>query len=115
MERLTGRFTNGEAYCKNITHASTNNVDNRTFVEHAIEKLADYEDAEEQGLLYRKVWMIECFCHKPSDCDGDCEYCHMNELEVNEEIIKCSDFDETKHYNTKEEAENKLASMQKGE
>jgi len=51
MERLTGRFTNGEAYCKNITYASTNNADNRTFVEHAIEKLAQYEEMEDAGLL----------------------------------------------------------------
>ena len=77
----------------------------------AVNKLGAYEDAEEQGLLYRKIWFINCFCYMPGDCDGDCKYCDMCELEVDDDIIKCSDFNETKHYKTKEAAEQKLAEM----
>ena len=79
-----------------------------------VEEFKAYKDAEEQGLLYMKVYVLEDFCHKPKDCEGDCEFCSGNELCIDSEYILYSEFDKTKHFKTREKAEAKLAEMQKG-
>ena len=45
--RFTNRYSNGKAFIMNCALQTTNGI------EDAIEKLADYEDLEEQGLLLR--------------------------------------------------------------
>lgn len=77
-------------------------------------ELQAYKDKEEQGLLYRKVYMIKPSCYKPKDCDGDCDVCPSNGLEVDSEIILFSQYDKEKHYDSASEAEEALARM-KGE
>jgi hypothetical protein len=103
MERVTKRAENGKAYMVESFASLT------TGIWLAIDKLADYEDAEEQGLLVR----IECHCKDCKHVDfagcknGTC-YCYMNECYMNE-----NDFCKyAERY--KEEAEQKLAEM-KGE
>ena len=89
MKRLTRRFENGRAYRhRGVTPAE------------AIQKLAEYEDAEEQGLLVRLpcklgdtvYWIMECSClnidgvyskcefygYEP-DYGADCEICNRPE------------------------------------
>lgn len=97
MERLTERFSNGQAAvygcgnnCKHdFKYCETYNENCPTMVE-LYEKLAAYEDAEEQGLLIRvpsrKVWessgdavyyiydyeIVECInCGISVDCEGN--------------------------------------------
>ena len=74
-------------------------------------KLKSLEDKQEQGLLYRKVYMIKPSCYKPRDCEGDCDVCPSNELEVDSEIILYSQYDKEKHYDSAWEAEEALAKM----
>lgn len=47
MERLTERFSDGTPFIPNIVMQLTNGI------QSVISKLADYEDAEEQGLLLK--------------------------------------------------------------
>ena len=51
MDRLTKKFTNGEAYCEEIEDVGIKGLNAPTYVGKAVNKLADYEDAEEKGLL----------------------------------------------------------------
>lgn len=51
MERLTKKFTDGGAYCEEIENVGIEGINAPTYVGKAVDKLADYEDAEEQGLL----------------------------------------------------------------
>ena len=60
MERLTERFENGQVgtlgcgnNCKYNYRYCDNALENCPTIEKIFEKLADYEDAEEQGLLLR--------------------------------------------------------------
>lgn len=52
MERLTMRITGGKSVCEASEHCD-NTCDKCLHLDRMIKKLADYEDAEEQGLLLR--------------------------------------------------------------
>ena len=71
MKRLTRRFENGRAYRhRDVTPAE------------AIQKLAEYEDMEEQGLLVRLpcklgdtvYWIMECSCRNIDGVYSKCEF-----------------------------------------
>lgn len=136
MKRLTERFSNGQAavagcgsqcqhgfiYCENIPDE---NRCSREWslcpaIDEILEKLAEYEDAEEQGLLYRKIFFIEDYCHKPSDCPLICEDCFDNYLEVKDRVVEINrihiygEIGKTVFF-TKEEAEQALERMKKNE
>ena len=51
MERLTKRLADGTAYTGALINASIKGVTYPTYIGKAADKLAAYEDAEEQGLL----------------------------------------------------------------
>lgn len=51
MERLTKKFTDGTFYCEDIEDVGIEGINAPTYVGKAVNKLADYEDAEEQRLL----------------------------------------------------------------
>ena len=53
MERLTQRLADGTAYTGALINASIKGVTYPTYIGKAADKLAEYEDAEEQGLLLR--------------------------------------------------------------
>ena len=60
MERLTKRFTDGTYYCEDIEDVGIKGINAPTYVGKVVDKLAGYEDLEEQGLLLRlpcKNWM----------------------------------------------------------
>lgn len=135
MERLTARAKSNnyiwclydcEEICENCKH-----------LDNMIEKLAEYEDAEEQGLLLRlpckvgdTVWSLDNYCNECYDYD---DYCHrdcknpkyrlqkhiVRRLEVTENGIYICSFDRHEMYGklgetiflTKEEAEQALAKM----
>lgn len=53
MERLTRKLSDGTAYTGAVIDASIADVNYPTYIGEAVDKLAAYEDAEEQGLLLR--------------------------------------------------------------
>lgn len=53
MDRLTKRFTDGGAYCEEIIDVGIKGVNYPTYVGKAVDKLAEYEDLEEQGKLLK--------------------------------------------------------------
>lgn len=53
MKRLTNRYSNGEAFIMNCTLQTTNGI------EDIIEKLAYYEDLEEQGFILKAPCRID--------------------------------------------------------
>lgn len=53
MERLTKRLADGTAYTGALINASIKGVTYPTYIGKAADKLAAYEDAEEQGLILR--------------------------------------------------------------
>lgn len=53
MERLTKQFTDGTYYCEEVEDVGIEGINAPTYVGKAVNKLAEYEDAEEQGLLLR--------------------------------------------------------------
>lgn len=89
MERLTERFSNGQAAvrgcgdnCKHdFRYCKDQYGDCPTMIE-LYEKLAEYEDAEEQGMLKHLpckvgdiVYEIAGYCW---DCGEQTDYCHLN-------------------------------------
>ena len=64
MERLTKRFTDGTYYCEDIEDVGIKGINAPTYVGKVVDKLAGYEDLEEQGLLLR------LYCNV-----GDTVYC----------------------------------------
>jgi hypothetical protein len=70
----------------------------------ALDKLKEYQELEKQGLLYRKVYYVDTECSHPSDCDGVCEYCDSNKLEVKSDIIRLRDIESSKYFLTEEDA-----------
>ena len=64
MERLTKRFTDGTYYCEDIEDVGIKGINAPTYVGKVVDKLASYEDLEEQGLLLR------LYCNV-----GDTVYC----------------------------------------
>lgn len=131
MERLTERFENGQVgtlgcgnNCKYNYRYCDNALENCPTIAKIFEKLADYEDAEEQGLLLRlpckvgdTVWNYSYFglmkykvmhlgFNKNGDLYFDCE-CGVAYA------IRCyiEDFSKTV-FLTKAEAEAKLKEME---
>lgn len=123
MERLTKKFTDGNAYCEEIEDVGIKGINYPTYVGKAVDKLADYEELEEQGLLLRlpckvgeTVWYIG---------DDDSIYpvkiieisILNSDMSYNGYFMKCTyefdinDFGKTV-FLTKEEAEQKLKEME---
>ena len=127
MERLTEKFDDGEVFCGKIGAVEDIGIDETIFVGELVDKLAEYEQAEEDGLLLRlpcpigttvyivnHYWIdeghicgiaesddVDCFCYKVY-CDPD--YYDM---------VALVEFNKT-WFLTKAEAEQALAKM-KGE
>ena len=84
-----------------------------------LEELKQYRIAEEQGLLYRKIFYIGDYCHQPGDCPLNCEYCSDNYLEVKDSVVEINrnhiygEIGKTV-FLTKGEAEQALARMENG-
>ena len=53
MERLTEKFDDGEVFCGKIGAVEDVGIDETIFVGELVDKLAEYEQAEEDGLLIR--------------------------------------------------------------
>ena len=53
MERLTEKFDDGEVFCGKIGAVEDVGIDETIFVGELVDKLAEYEQAEEDGLLKR--------------------------------------------------------------
>ena len=102
---------------------------NYYLVGSAIDKLAEYEDAEEQGLLLRLPYNIATcgVVYYVDEKDGEIYHLQADSIRVSKMMISnrflyevdnfefvYEDFGKTV-FTTKEEAEQKLASMQKGE
>lgn len=79
MERLTKRLADGTAYTGALINASIKGVTYPTYIGKAADKLADYEDANEQGLLLRLP------CKEAYAQSGDCVY-----LVYDDEVIECT-------------------------
>ena len=87
-----------------------------------IERLAEYEDLEEQGLLLRlpckvgdTVYSLDRFCGGSSDCPSrPCKECPDHQLEIYERKFALKDIPEFGKtiFLTKEEAEQKLNEME---
>ena len=104
MERLTERFSDGEAFIPNRIMQLTNGMQN------VIRKLAEYEDAEEQGLLLRlpcrfgdTVWWIA------PNCVG--EPSMVLDTKFDDSMINRLNWFGKVFFTTKEEAEQALAKM----
>ena len=126
MERLTKKFTDGGAYCDvGIEDIGIEGINAPTYVGKAVNKLAEYEDAEEQGLLLRLLCKVGTPVYGINqDCGGDtldcrcmdCEDCRYLYTYVEQrafDTYMCDEIGKTV-FLTKEEAEQKLAEM-KGE
>lgn len=141
MERLTERFENGQAAvlgcgnnCKYDYKYCNNHLEDCPTITEIYEKLATYEDAEEQGLLLRlpckvgdKIYQISENFIEPctvetiflSDCvDEDGNHCNMAEIHYDRydcpytmDEIYFTDIGKTV-FLTQEEAENKLKEME---
>ena len=125
MERLTER--NGK-YVEYSDENYNDSVDNYTMLDKCLQKLADYEDAEEQGLLFRlpckvgdTVWEVEEIPpHIITECKVDkfatdeAGVMYINYHSDNFGAKRYLDAFGDTLFLTKEEAEQKLASMQKG-
>lgn len=94
MERLTRRLNNNKivAIKGDSCNYSANSFDcqlseGRKRLKTALEKLADYEDLEEQGLLVRLPCKVgtEVFCYFP----GDSHYtkCQIKKIEICQSIF----------------------------
>lgn len=113
MERLTKRDENG------IPHMDCNQMcadwykcnPDKCQGGRAIEKLAEYEDAEEQGLLLRLPCKVGAQVWKIKECSGGGRIPNWHEIyNVNFALELLSDFGKTV-FLTKEEAEQALAEM----
>lgn len=144
MERLTERYKDsiantvlirecGDKLCKDICDDIECSC-SKCELEKALEKLADYEDLEEQGLLVRlpvatgtNVYVVGSFL----DCIYDYEHCEATQKWKCEEYVQC-EYEKKKYYVkeikftsimknsigksiflTREEAEKKLEEMKK--
>ena len=65
----------------------------------------------EQRLLYRKVFFLVNDCRK--HCGKDCKKCQCSNFKITHSIVEFSEFDETKHFSTKDAAKKALAEIQK--
>lgn len=82
MDRLTKRFTDGGAYCEEIIDVGIKGVNYPTYVGRAVDKLAEYEDLEEQG----KLIALPCAV-------GDTVYCIMTSIKRTNPMIFSQKFD----------------------
>lgn len=64
MERYTKRFTDGSYYCEAIEDVGIEGLNNPTYVGKAVDKLAAYEDAEEEGKMCILPYPIGMPIHK---------------------------------------------------
>ena len=108
MERLTKRYDDGEAFCNKFSVIEDVGVDETILKGELIDKLAAYEDAEEQGLLLRlpfkigqKVYYIYESCIDKNLMIGSMVYSYS-----------CLDFPRN-YYENREEAEQALAEMER--
>lgn len=107
MEKITKKFSDGTFYCEDIEDVGIKGVNAPTFVGKAINKLAEYEDLEEQGLILRLPCKV-----------GDTVYSVVKDgLQIFElkfsldfYVRRMSDFGKTV-FLTKEEAEQALKQM----
>ena len=125
MERLTGRTRNfdGTGFAlESLTSDGRANLSN--FVDKVLTKLADYADAEEQGVLLRLPCKVGDVVYYINFCQGKVEEDTVMEfsLDTFDWYVRLrhskwvhSDVFKINFYLTKEEAEQKLASMQEGE
>lgn len=132
MERLTERFENGQVgtlgcgnNCKYNYRYCDNALENCPTIAKIFEKLADYEDAEEQGLLLRlpckvgdNIYIIKPYGIEEASITGISEAddidCFCFEIYIDpdcHEIIALEEFNDT-WFLTKEEAEAKLKEME---
>lgn len=111
MERLTKRIGNSVAY----SEFNSNNSDGcYEMMDNCLHKLAEYEDAEEQGELLRLPCKVGTQVWKIKKCFGGGRIPNWHEIyNVNFALELLSDFGKTV-FLTKEEAEQALAEM-KGE
>ena len=128
MERLTQRTKDGIVGNNNgVENFPLYSLYDETHLDHGLieqcfNKLAEYEDLEEQGLLLRlpcpigtTVYFVEKRCNADSAaCYGGCEKCA--DYSISSTIF---DFDMISHvgnfyFLTKEEAEQALARMENG-
>ena len=129
MEKLTYVTENGEVLFhpedlpadEGMTIAQLAKEGRIRALETIAEKLANYEQAEEQGLLLRlpckvgdTVYYLERFCGGAMDCpSGPCEDCPDHEFDIFEGEFKLTDlcyFGKTM-FLTREAAENKMKTM----
>ena len=95
MERLTKRLINGTAYTRAVTNTLIMGVNYPAYIGKAVDKLATYEDAEEQGLLLRlpckvgdTVWVVT----SPFNVFNDVEYDENMQNEVYEAFVSSVTF-----------------------
>lgn len=123
MERLTIRY-NGEKvpFCPPCIKCATR-CDECEHLDKMMYKLADYEDAEEQGLLLRLPCAIGTTVYAVvRECEGDsfecyhtCDTCTWSDTHIKEVIFDIEYIGDVGNwiFLTKEEAEQALANMQK--
>lgn len=114
MQRLTERDSYGDVYVKQHDYVT------------AADKLAEYEDLEEQGLLLRlpckvgdTAWNIRWWCEKEESVivDGKKYYRREIKHKVSKDKFSLYDYPEFGKtvFLTKKEAEAKLREMEAGE
>lgn len=121
MERLVKRIGEYMYYTQGKYPETIPAEMSRDDIRNVLRKLADYEDAEEQGLLLRlpcpigtKVYTIDYECEGDYyNCHHCCDICAWNVADVYVRIFDtwmCDDFGKIV-FLTKEEAEQKLAEI----
>ena len=120
--RFTNRYSNGKAFIMNCALQTTNGI------EDVIEKLAEYEDLEEQGriiklpckegtTIYQICYKCVCTCghtylHNTCKSPIECRKCRAVKIErwIREEIFSLSMLDRigVDFFITREEAEEAL-------
>lgn len=76
MERLTKRIADGTAYTGAVIDASIKGVTYPTYIGMAVDKLAAYEDAEEQELLLRLPCGIGTTVYEVENNTDACSECN---------------------------------------
>ena len=112
-------YSINEDFCKEtmkmmrefIGHVSHRSDCEDSRVKSLKKKLKKYEDLEEQGLLYKKVFYLSNECSKPRDCGLGCDDCPSNRFEVESEIIPFNEYSD-EYFTTEAEAEQKLKEME---
>lgn len=85
----------------------------RLLTDEAVDEWEEYKKLKSEGLLYRKVWIIERLCGRifpDNDCDSTCEYCSGNNYGIQAELVEISKLDPEKHYLSLEDAKTALES-----